>query len=441
LDTRRFFGLEGGSNVARTIRDANLETRTARGRLKTRGKPHYRTIEPGLHLGYRKPLSGAGKWVVRHYVGDQAYAVETIATADDSADADGVAILDFRQAQAVARERMVKLAHAAAGKHGPVNVADVVEAYLQFLEGNRKSGKDERYRAEALIIAKLGNEDVEKVTRETLQKWLIDVAKAPARLRTKPGKKQNYREPDDDDEAIRRRKSSANRTWTIFRGALNHAYRDGRVSSDAPWRRVKPFKNVDAARVRYLSIAEAHRLLNSCESDFRNLVQAALFTGCRYGELCRLAVHDFNPDSGTLAILISKSGKSRHVVLTDEGVKFFAALCAGRAGDELILRKADGSTWATSHQNRPMADAVAQAHITPAISFHTLRHTYASHTVMNGAPLLVAAKNLGHADTRMVERHYGHLAPSFIADSIRAHAPKFGIEPANVTAFRDRRHG
>jgi hypothetical protein len=42
---------------------------------------------------------------------------------------------------------------------------------------------------------------------------------------------------------------------------------------------------------------------------------------------------------------------------------------------------------------------------------------------------MVVARNLGHADTRMVERHYGHLAPSFIADAIRAAAPKFGIKP------------
>jgi hypothetical protein len=44
-------------------------------------------------------------------------------------------------------------------------------------------------------------------------------------------------------------------------------------------------------------------------------------------------------------------------------------------------------------------------------------------------PLLVVAKNLGHSDTRMVEKHYGHLAPSYIVDAIRAGAPKFGFKP------------
>jgi hypothetical protein len=45
---------------------------------------------------------------------------------------------------------------------------------------------------------------------------------------------------------------------------------------------------------------------------------------------------------------------------------------------------------------------------------------------MNGVPLMIVAKNLGHSDSRMVEKHYGHLAPSYIADAIRAGAPRFG---------------
>jgi hypothetical protein len=41
---------------------------------------------------------------------------------------------------------------------------------------------------------------------------------------------------------------------------------------------------------------------------------------------------------------------------------------------------------------------------------------------------MVVARNLGHVDTRMVEKHYGHLAPSFISHAIRAGAPRFGFK-------------
>lgn len=73
-----------------------------------------------------------------------------------------------------------------------------------------------------------------------------------------------------------------------------------------------------------------------------------------------------------------------------------------------------------------MAAACARARLTPAVSFHALRHTWASLAAMAGVPLLIVARNLGHTDTRMVEKHYGHLTQSFITEAIRAGAPRYG---------------
>jgi integrase len=170
-------------------------------------------------------------------------------------------------------------------------------------------------------------------------------------------------------------------------------------------------------------------LINAADDDFRPLLRAALETGCRYSELARLEVVDFNPDAGTVTIRRSKSGRARHVVLTDEGAAFFREACAGRAGDALMFVHDDGRPWAKSNQAEPMAAACLHAGLTPPITFHGLRHTWASLAVMAGVPLMVVAKNLGHASTAMLEKHYGHLAPSFIADSIKANAPKYGIKP------------
>jgi integrase len=58
------------------------------------------------------------------------------------------------------------------------------------------------------------------------------------------------------------------------------------------------------------------------QEDFQKLVQAALLTGCRYSELARVKCSDFNRDSDTLAVRLSK-GKVRHVVLTDEAKAAF----------------------------------------------------------------------------------------------------------------------
>lgn len=423
--------------MARTVRDTSLESRTARSRLKARGKPYYRTLEPGLHLGYRKPLSDAGKWVARHYIGNQSYEVETLAVADDYSDADGVAILSFQQAQGLARSRMVSRAHAAAGKTGPLAVKDAIESYIEFLDSNRKSGGEARYAADAFILPELGEVEIDKLTTDQIRTWHVKVAKTPARIRTKPGGEQKYKVASGDPEQGRRRKSTANRILTVLKGALNRVWRDGKVTSDSAWRRVEPFEGVESARIRYLSLAEATRFINACEHDFRRLVRGALETGARYGELCALTVSDFNPDSETVAIRQSKSYKGRHINLTEDGAAFFKSLAQGRRGSEALFLKADGSPWLRSHQSEPMDAANERAKIDPPINFHGLRHTWASHAVMNGVPLMIVAKNMGHSDTRMVEKHYGHLAPSYVADAIRAGAPRFQMdEISNVMSLR-----
>ena len=431
--------------MARTVRDTALESREARSRLAARGKPYYRKIEEGLHLGYRKPRGRrgkpavGGKWVLRHYVGAQSYTVATIGAADDFSDADGVAILNFKQAQDEARRRMVSRANDAAGiAGGPLTVRAAVAGYLEFLEAQGKTVSDVRQRAAAHIDPVLGDVGVVSLTAAMLRKWHLTLAKTPARLRTERGKPQQYRELDPADaEAVRRRRVTANRILAVLRAALNHAYDEGHVVNRDAWdRKVKPFLGVDCARVRFLTLAEAKRLINACDPEFRPLVQAALATGCRYGELCRLQVQDFNPDTGTVAIRISKSGKPRHVVLTAEGIALFAQLAAGRVGGELLLRRANGNAFGKSHQGKPMAEACQRAKITPPINFHGLRHTWASHAVMNGVPLLVVARNLGHRDTKMCEKHYAHSAPSYEADQIRKGAPQFGFTPGNVARLR-----
>lgn len=304
---------------------------------------------------------------------------------------------------------------------------DAADAYMEWFKAHRKSARETRYTIDTHILPALGKVEVERLTAKRLRAWHEGLAKAPARLRTRPGQDQRYRHAADDPEAPRRRRATANRVITVLKALLNHAWQEGRVASDDAWRRVKPFRQADAARVRHLTAAECKRLVNACDQEFRPLVRAALYTGCRYGELCRLSASDFNPDAGTVTVREAKAGKPRHVALSDEGRKFFEAATAGRASDAPIFPRLDGNRWGRAHQTRPLRDACERAKITPAVSFHILRHTYASHLVMNGAPIQVVAHNLGHSDTRMVEKHYAHLQPSYIADAIRAAAPRLGI--------------
>jgi integrase len=413
--------------MARRIRESILDSRDARLKLKVRGKPYWRSIGSGLHVGYRKGKD-ARRWVARIYVGDGNYVVETMGQADDFADADGVDVLDFWQAQEQARQLATKRTAKGGKRMGPYTVGNAVKDYLDHI-APQASAYEVRKRLDAYVTPALERTEVAKLTKADVSAWHRGIAKKPPRVRTKPGAAQRFRDVDmDDPDILRRRQDSANRILGMLMAALNLAVKEGKAP-DGPWRYVQPFKNVARSRARYLTVAECKRLLNVCEPDFRELVHALLLTGARYQEVARLRVEDFNPDAGTLHVRQSKTGKDRHVHLTDEGQEFFGQLAAGRHGGELMLRRA----WGKSNQAKPMAAACARAKIDPAVGLHQLRHTFASLSVMNGVPLIVVANALGHSTTRMVEKHYGHLSQSYVADAIRQGAPRFGmVEASNI---------
>jgi integrase len=420
--------------MARTVRDSQLESRAARSRLKARGKPYWRLIESGLHVGYRKPRgrrgrpATAGAWVVRHYLGHQSYRTERIAIADDYSDADGVVVLDFRQAQAKARKYMVE--RATPGQNGPLTVAACLNRYFEFLEAEGKSARDARLRAEAHVVPQLGDILASSLTADVLRTWLVKLAKSPARIRSKADE-QKYQTIDaDDKEAARKRRASANRVLVTLKASLSHAYSDDLIANDGAWRRVKPFRDTHRAQSDVLTPSEWGRVITACDqaNGSRDLVRAALLTGCRYGELSRLVASDFNARAGTLQIRISKSKKSRFIHLSDEGVRFFKQLAIGKSGDHFLLTRF-GRQWKKNEQSEPLAKALARAKIGKKISFHSLRHSHATALAESGVPILVLAKNLGHTTTRMTERYYVHLSSAYEADQIRAGVPDTGFKP------------
>jgi len=411
--------------MARRVKNKDLVSREARRGLKARGKPYWQVIGKGLHLGYRKGKTGAS-WVARRYIGDQQYETVSFAVADDTEDANGVEVLDFWQAQEYARGMRPN------ARRSPeaYTVKDAIDAYVEYLDG-KPSQKDTKTRLYAYAIPAFGDRPVASLEVDEVRAWHRRISKQGARLRTSPNAPQNYREANGDLDAIRKRQVSANRCRSLLFAALNLAWSADRVKCERVWLKVKPFRGVDIPRQQYLQAAEAERVLNACDPDFRLLVRAALETGARYQELARLRVSDFHRDSGTLHVRQSKTHKDRHIILTEDGVGFFSTISAGRARTDLLL----GREWKPGHHITPWRKAVRRANL-PHLPFHCLRHTWASLSVMAGVPLMVVAKNLGHADTRMVDRHYGHLAQSYVVDAIRAGAPRFGAVKSNVETIR-----
>ncbi len=402
---------------------ADLTTRTARRKLQAK-KRHWTRIARGRALGYRR-AGACGSWWVRLRVGDR-YEKRSIATADDTAAADGVEVLSYAQAVEKARDWHLDGDHQDSKEP---TVADAVDNYLRWYKDHGKSLSRTRNLFDAHILPELGSLSIKALTPVRLRQWHQAIAAKPARLRGGQAR------PATTQDAQRARKASANHALTALKAALNRAVVDD-LCEEGAWTKVKPFKGVDTARARYLEPEEIQRLLNSCPADFRELVAAALHTGARYSELAALRVGNYMPEAGAIHFSHTKTSAPRHVYLSEEGIAFFDRLTAGRSATEGLLTKADGSSWGRNHQYRLMLSACELAAIEPPVGFHQLRHSYASLTLMNGGSLIALARQLGHTTTRMVEKHYGHLADAWRAEEARKHAPRLGRERQVVTRKR-----
>lgn len=426
----------------------NLKSKESRASLDTKHEPYWHELDRGFHLGYRKAESG-GMWYVRRYNG-KGYIKRRLGHADDNRPADNINVLNFTQARKKATAYEDVIEHVEVQKHPALySVSDAVREYLDWYKAHRKAYSRTKQIIGAHILPKLGNESVQSLTTARLSKWLQDLATStptskkghplpPYATRTDTGDRTKGKGrivyeytalPYDlwTDEMKRKRKSSANRVFTILKAALNHAWRMDRVSDASAWQKVKPFHAVDAPRVAHLSEKEATALLNAASDDFRPLAKAALLTGCRYGELTRLQARHLN--DGHLFIEETKTGKSRYVPLSAEGLKFFNGLAKGKGKNDLLLTHTSGEVWGQSHQIRPMREACLGAGIDPPVGFHVLRHTYATLLLRSdgtrGVSIRYVADLIGDS-VATCEKHYGHVVRDDLQAEVSRKLPSFG---------------
>lgn len=408
--------------MGRQVKDARLDTREARLRLKESNEPYWRLICTGFYLGYRKGTRG-GTWILRQKKnGVKQYVKRTLGIVDDTLDSNGNDILSFREAQLKAHELIDTLLN----EHHKATVEYAATHYMKWFKDNRKSVNETQTTIDAHILPYFGHKLITELTTKEIKAWHQKLASSAARKRSSKFTGQQYSDEAETDNEKRSRKSTANRILTVLKAILNKAFQDEMIDDDLPWRRVKPFEKVDEPKVRFLTESEATRLINACDPHLRQLVQAALYSGARYNELTSLKTADVQLEGQPrIYIQPSKSGIGRHVPLNATGAAFFKNALIGKLGSAHVFTKKDNMHWGKNHHVRLLKKACQHAKIEPAVSFHELRHTYASLLAQAGADLLTISKLLGHADTRVTSRHYAHLCDKTLSDVVNLLLPSF----------------
>jgi integrase len=213
--------------------------------------------------------------------------------------------------------------------------------------------------------------------------------------------------------------SHAPGTVNQYLASMSHAFSvavtDWAWLDTSPMRRVRRLRE-PRARVRFLSDAERHRLLQACRHSHNPalypLVVLALATGARKMELLQLTWKDVNMARATITLEHTKNQERRTLPLTEHALAEVEKLAkVRRLHTTLLFPRSDGQypvdlryAWAQALQAAEITD----------FRFHDLRHSAASYLAMHGASLVEIAEILGHKTLQMVKR-YAHLSEPHMA--------------------------
>lgn len=430
----------GSAEMARLLADPS-----ERGKLRPTGYYYLIKFDTNRALGYRPRLRG-GVWHLKSRI-NGSVRTRLLAIADDLEQADGVRVLDCQQAIAKAREifthdhegffalqRLELLPNTL--RICPIGTAYTVgHALHDYLEEKRALGAIRAYKssvadANAYIVGDLSSIPCTELDIKALKAWFHTLGTLSPDASNFVRRARNQPLIVNDGEADRKAKLRANCVLITLKAALNLAWRDHRIESDAAWRRLLPYRSVRKARARMLTKNEIAALLAVAPPDLKKLILGGLFTGCRVGELRALRPSNFNYEAGRLFVHATKTGRSRNVILSYEAISFFERATHGLGEQHLIFRTRECEPWAQAGHTWHMRKASADANLDPPVVFHDLRHTYASHLIMAGVSPFVVADQLGHADCTQVIKTYGHVSAEFAVDQVRSLSPRIEASEA-----------
>ncbi|RZP89609.1 phage integrase [Vibrio vulnificus] len=202
---------------------------------------------------------------------------------------------------------------------------------------------------------------------------------------------------------------TVNREHSYLRAVFNELDRLGVIKFENPLAKIRQFREAEC-ELRFLSHDEISRLLEQCRKSTNKsllyVVKICLATGARWGEAENLKPAQIA--NGQITFLNTKSKKNRSVPIND---KLF---------DELVVLDPHSNNRLFIGCLSAFRTALTKAEITlpTGQNTHVLRHTFASHYVMNGGNIVKLRDVLGHSEITTTMR-YAHLAPDHLEDALR----------------------
>ncbi len=401
-----------------------------------------------LDLGYRRIMDAAGRWVCRQYLGEQEYASDTFADADDLGDANGVDILNFHQAQVRARELAAAAAEeerlAALGP--PLDARRAVEEYLEE--------REERHGQHGLAGTKTNARA--RLMRDVLSnKKFASTLLAALTVAGLAALKLDKRTANDLRAALN---MAARRYRDQLPPTLRDVIKDGLAGSHAPARAPRDAQaGLPDADVRRL-VAAAREVdeEGGWGGGLAGPVMVMAAAGPRFSQVARMRVADVQAAQGRLMIPTSRKGRgvkaSSHTAVRvgPDVLQALAPATAGRLGHEPLFvrpswrlagpltwkRSDDRKPWRSSNDLRaPFAAIVAKAGLPSNVTPYALRHSSICRALRAGLPVQLVAR-LHDTSAAMIEKNYSAQIVSLMDELAGRAIIPLVTTPATVTPIQ-----
>jgi integrase len=373
-----------------------LDTANKRKALPARRDPYWGShqLAVNFHLGFRKTPNGSETWMARYKGEDGRRQFKPLGRVTDT--------FDFYKAREAAREWLKNLERGI--DDGSATVESACRAYVEDrrTEVSEANAHDAMKRFERTVNdTPFGKIPLAKIRAAQIKAWRNALV-----------------EPTDSDKRPVS-KATANRTLTSLKAALNLAVKDRRVSADTAieWSSVEPHKDANKRRDLYLDLKQRRALLKVATGAIKDLIEAAMLTGARAGELTSALRNQFDQRTGTLT-LRGKTGE-RRVPLSAAALKLFERLAKSKLPLAHLLVRDDGKKWNHSDWDELIRDAATKAELPTGVCLYTLRHSFIT-TALQGGLAVSDVSLLVGTSAAMIQKHYHHLIDSHVRDQLAA---------------------
>lgn len=210
--------------------------------------------------------------------------------------------------------------------------------------------------------------------------------------------------------------ATINKELGMVRHLFNVAIREWEWCRENPMHRVS-MEPVHNARDRWLTADEEGRLLSVSPSWLQELITFALNTGMRRGEILGLKWQDVDLARGVLVVMKSKNKEHRTIPLNARVFELLVEKQSRRVkSQDLVFTTSSDTMRDERNLTRGFYVALEKSGV-ENLTFHDLRHTFATRLVHAGVDLYKVQRLLGHKSPVMTQR-YAHHSPESLRDGV-----------------------